>query len=140
MQSRPEQPPVNDSRLSLLLTSLVDRVADLRHAIVLSEDGLVISRSTSLDRTGSERLAATASALMSLGSAICADAGGGGVLQVLIEMRDGFLVLTSAGRGTHLAVLAASKADIGVVAFEMNMLVKKIGAHLGAAPRIEPAS
>lgn len=32
-------------------------------------------------------------------------------------------------------MLAGRNADVGVVAYQMNMLVKKIGEHLSAAPR-----
>ncbi len=42
---------------------------------------------------------------------------------------------------THLhdagasSLLTGPNADVGVVAYQMNMLVKKIGEHLSAAPR-----
>ncbi|MBL1102531.1 roadblock/LC7 domain-containing protein [Streptomyces coffeae] len=127
--------PDTHSPLDLLLTGLVEQVANVRHAVVVSEDGLVVSKSTSIERSDAERLAATASGLMSLGRGVCADFAGGAVIQSLIEMRHGFLVLTSAGVGAYLAVLCTATADVGVVAFEMNMLVKRIGEHLGAPPR-----
>jgi predicted regulator of Ras-like GTPase activity (Roadblock/LC7/MglB family) len=50
-------------------------------------------------------------------------------------MAHSYLVLTAAGPGAHLAVLTSPGADVGVVAYQMNMLVKKIGEHLSAAPR-----
>lgn len=127
--------PATDSQLDHLLTALVQRVADVRYAVVLSEDGLVVSKSTSFPREDAERLAATSSGLMSLGRGVCADFGGGAVHQALIEMHHGFLILTTAGTGAHLAVLTTQNADVGVVAYEMNMLVKKIGDHLSAPPR-----
>lgn len=121
--------------LDLLLAGLVEHVAHVRHAVVISEDGLVVSTSASLAREEAERLAATASGLMSLGRGVCVDFQGGSVVQALIEMEQGFLILTSAGAGAHLAVLAAPFADVGVIAFEMNILVKRIGENLGVAPR-----
>ena len=60
---------------------------------------------------------------------------GGPVRQALIEMANSYLILTSAGPGAHLVVLTGPGADVGVVAYQMNMLVKKIGEHLSAAPR-----
>jgi uncharacterized protein len=131
--------PATHLQLDHLLTALVQQVADVRHAVVVSEDGLVVSKSTSFPRPEAERLAATASGLMSLGRGVCADFRGGAVLQALIEMREGFLILTSAGIGAHLAVLTSAQADVGVVAYEMNLLVKRIGEHLSAAPRTERA-
>ena len=127
--------PATHSQLDQLLTGLVDRVAEVDHAVVLSEDGLVVSRSTGFLRDDAERLAATASGLMSLSRGVSLDFRRGAVRQALIEMRNGFLILTTAGAGAHLAVLTSQGADVGVVAYQMNMLVKKIGEHLRAAPR-----
>ena len=127
--------PATDTQLDQLLTGLVDRVADVNHAVVLSEDGLVVSRSTGFVRDDAERLAATASGLMSLSKGVSLDFRGGPVRQALIEMANSFLILTSAGPGAHLVVLTGPGADVGVVAYQMNMLVKKIGEHLSAAPR-----
>ncbi|GAA3827571.1 roadblock/LC7 domain-containing protein [Streptomyces phyllanthi] len=129
--------PATNSQLDDLLTRLVDQVAQVRCAVVVSEDGLVVSKSTSFPRPEAERLAATASALMSLNRGVCTDFGGGAVLQSLLEMSSGYLVLTSAGTGAYLAVITTENADVGVVVFEMNMLVKKIGEHLSALPRAE---
>ncbi|KFF95240.1 roadblock/LC7 domain-containing protein [Streptomyces europaeiscabiei] len=127
--------PATHSQLDQLLTGLVDRVAEVDHAVVLSEDGLVVSKSTAFLRDDAERLAATASGLMSLSKGVSMDFRGGPVRQLLIEMGNAFLILTNAGPGANLAVLTRQGADVGVVAYQMNMLVKKIGEHLSAAPR-----
>ena len=127
--------PATHSRLDQLLTGLVDRVAEVNHAVVLSEDGLVVSKSLGFLRDEAERLAATASGLMSLSKGVSMDFRGGPVRQALIEMANCYLLLTSAGPGAHLVVLTDQGADVGVVAYQMNMLVKKIGEHLSAAPR-----
>lgn len=127
--------PATHSQLDQLLTGLVERVAEVNHAVVLSEDGLVVSRSTGFLRDDAERLAATASGLMSLSKGVSVDFRGGPVRQALIEMANCYLILSTAGSGAHLAVLTNQGADVGVVAYQMNMLVKKIGEHLSAAPR-----
>ena len=125
------------SQLDQLLTGLVDRVAEVNHAVVLSDDGLVVSRSTAFLRDDAERLAATASGLVSLSKGVSMDFRGGPVRQALIEMANSYLILSTAGPGAHLAVLTSQGADVGVVAYQMNMLVKKIGEHLSAAPRAD---
>lgn len=135
MTVHPHRSPATSHSLDFLLTGLVRQVTGVRCAVVVSEDGLVVSNSASFPRPEAERLAATVSGLMSLGRGVCADFDGGAVVQSLLEMRNGFLILTSAGVGAHLAVLTERQADVGVVAFEMNMLVKKVGEHLSAAPR-----
>jgi predicted regulator of Ras-like GTPase activity (Roadblock/LC7/MglB family) len=45
------------------------------------------------------------------------------------------LFITAAGEGTCLAVLADADADAGLVAYEMAVLVKRVGRHLVANPR-----
>ncbi|TQK50881.1 hypothetical protein FBY35_1241 [Streptomyces sp. SLBN-118] len=127
--------PSDYTPLDLLLTHLADQVADVRHVLVVSQDGMVVSRSTSLARPDAERLAATVSGLMSLGRSVCAGFDGEAVVQTLIEMRQGYLIITSAGGGAYLTVLSTSRADVGVVAFEMNLIVTRIGKHLGTPPR-----
>ncbi|MCT7356243.1 roadblock/LC7 domain-containing protein [Streptomyces sp. 15-116A] len=127
--------PATNTKVDQLLTGLVERVAEVNQAVVLSEDGLVVSKSTGFPRDDAERLAATASGLMSLSRGVSMDFRGGPVRQALIEMANSYLILTSAGPGAHLVVLTGPDADVGVVAYQMNMLVKKIGEHLGAAPR-----
>lgn len=125
--------PATYAPLDQLLTGLVDRVSDASHAVVLSDDGLVLSRSTGFLRDDAERLAATASGLMNLSRGAGMDFRGGPVRQALVEMANSYLILTSAGPGALLVVLTGPGADVGVVAYQMNLLVKKIGEHLGAA-------
>lgn len=127
--------PATNPQLDQLLTGLVERVADASQAVVLSDDGLVLSKSTGFLRDDAERLAASASGLMSLSKGVSMDFRGGPVRQALVEMANSYLVLTSAGPGSLLVVLTGPNADVGVVAYQMNLLVKKIGEHLSAAPR-----
>ncbi|HET9382298.1 MAG TPA: roadblock/LC7 domain-containing protein [Streptomyces sp.] len=127
--------PATNPQLDQLLTGLVERVADASQAVVLSDDGLVLSKSTGFLRDDADRLAATASGLMSLSKGVSMDFRGGPVRQALIEMANSYLILTSAGPGALLVVLTGPNADVGVVAYQMNLLVKKIGEHLSAAPR-----
>lgn len=81
--------PATHTELDQLLTGLVERVADVNQAVVLSEDGLVVSKSTGFLRDDAERLAATASGLMSLSKGVSMDFRGGPVRQALIEMARG---------------------------------------------------
>jgi len=50
-------------------------------------------------------------------------------------MESQFLFVTAAGEGSCLAVLATSSADVGLVAYEMAVLVKRVGEHLSVEPR-----
>jgi predicted regulator of Ras-like GTPase activity (Roadblock/LC7/MglB family) len=59
----------------------------------------------------------------------------GRVRQTIVEMENAFLFVTAAGEGSCLAALTAASADVGLVAFEMAVLVKRVGPHLQVDPR-----
>jgi len=123
--------------LSWLLDDLVSRVASIRKALVLSGDGLAVGASEGLTREDSEHLAAVASGFHSLAKGVGRHFGAGQVRQTMVELDDAFLFVTAAGDGSCLAVLSDADSDIGQVAYEMALLVKRVGAHLGSAPRRE---
>ncbi|MGV9246112.1 roadblock/LC7 domain-containing protein [Streptomyces sp. NPDC003710] len=124
------------SELDWLLDDLVLRVAEVRHAVVLSNDGLSVGASTGLSREDAEHLAAVASGFHSLAKGVGRHFNVGGVRQTLVEMDEGFLFVAAAGDGSCLAVLTAVTADIGLVAYEMARLVKRVGEHLYTPPRV----
>lgn len=121
--------------LDWLLDDLVLRVPELRHAVVLSNDGLAVGSSNDLMRADAEHLAAVASGFNSLAKGTGRHFGTGGVRQTMVEMDDGFLFVAAAGDGSCLAVLSAVTADIGLVAYEMARLVKRVGEHLHTPTR-----
>ena len=122
--------------LSWLLDDLVERVLEVRNAVVLSGDGLAMARTRGLTPEEGEHLSAAAAAFQSLARGIGQDYGGGPVLQTVIEMEQAFFFVTAAGQGACLAVLTTADADVGLVAFEMTLLVKRVGRHLSASPRM----
>lgn len=121
--------------LRWLLDDMVGRVPGLERAIVLSADGLLLSRSGTLSEEDADRLAAVASAFQGLARGTGRQFGGGAVRQTVVEMDNGFLFVTAAGKGACLAVLTSAEADIGLVAYEVNLLVRKVGSQLSATPR-----
>ncbi|MFD7685164.1 roadblock/LC7 domain-containing protein [Streptomyces sp. NPDC059781] len=121
--------------LDWLLDDMVLRVGDVRHAVVLSNDGLAVGASGGLGREDAEHLAAVASGFHSLAKGAGRHFGAGGVRQTMVEMDEGFLFVAAAGDGTCLALLTAVTADIGLVAYEMARLVKRVGEHLCTPPR-----
>ncbi|MCY9784698.1 roadblock/LC7 domain-containing protein [Nocardiopsis sp. EMB25] len=121
--------------LDWLLDDLVDRVVGADHAIVLSADGLSLGRSRALAAEDAEHLSALASAFQSLARGTGRHFGGGEVRQTVVEMEHSYLFVTAAGSGACLAVLASADADVGLVAYEMNLRVRRVGQFLTAAPR-----
>ncbi|GAA3003206.1 MULTISPECIES: roadblock/LC7 domain-containing protein [Streptosporangium] len=123
------------SELSWLLDDLTQRVPGIRHAIVLSSDGLAMGGSRQLTREDAEHLSAISAGSHSLALGAGRHFGLGGVRQTIIELEGGFLFVTAAGQGARLAVLAAGDAELGMVTYEMALLVKRVGEHLSAQPR-----
>src|SRR5690606_6050034 len=121
--------------LDWLLDGLVDRVAGTRHAILLSDDGLVISRSRGIERADAERLAAIATGQQSLARGVGQLFNGGPVHQVIIELADLWLFVTAAGRGTHLAVVASQDVDAELMSVAMHTLIQQVGQKLGTDVR-----
>ncbi|MEU9416560.1 roadblock/LC7 domain-containing protein [Streptomyces sp. NPDC048272] len=121
--------------LDWLLDDLVTRVREVRHAVVLSNDGLAVGSSSRLSREDAEHLAAVASGFHSLAKGAARHFHAGGVRQTMVEMDEGFLFVAAAGNGSCLAVLSAGSADIGLIAYEMARLVKRVGEHLGTPSR-----
>jgi len=118
-----------------LLDDLVDRVAEARQAVVLSADGLLIAASRGLSREDADHLSAVAAGFQSLARGAGRHFGGGRVRQTIIEMESAFLFVTAAGRGACLAVLADEDADVGLIAYEMAMLVTRVGTYLATSVR-----
>jgi len=125
----------NGEQLGWLLDNLVAQVANVRRALVLSRDGLVVAKSQNMGREEGDRLSALAAGVQSLARGAGQQVGGGEVRQTIIEMDSAFLFVMEAGQGTCLAVLASADANLGVMAYEMAMLVRRLGTFLTAAPR-----
>lgn len=109
-----------------LVTDFARRVPGVAHTVVVSSDGILLAASEGLPADKAEQLSAVASGLISLteGAARCFEAGG--VSQTVVEMERGYLFLMSVSDGSCLAVLATPNCDIGIVAYEMTLLVDRI--------------
>ena len=125
----------NGEDLGWLLDNLVSRVANVRQALVLSRDGLAVAKSQDMSREEGDRLSALAAGVQSLARGAGQQVGGGEVRQIVIEMDSAFMFVMAAGEGTCLAVLASAEANLGVMAYEMAMLARRMGVHLTATPR-----
>lgn len=122
-------------RLDWLLNDLAGRVVHVESAAVLSRDGLVLGASSALSREDAEHLAALAAGLHSLANGGAQRFGAGHVQQTVVEMDRRFLFVIAAGEGCCLAVLATSEVDVGLVAYEMALIVKQVGRHLAVDGR-----
>jgi uncharacterized protein len=101
--------------LNWLITNFVERVPDVAHAVVVSSDGLPLAFSAGFPQERADQLAAVTSGLTSLTQGASRVFEGGAVVQTV--------------------VLAASTCDLGLVAYEMTLLVERAGRVLTPATR-----
>jgi hypothetical protein len=78
-----------------------------------------------------------ASGLASLTQGAAKLFGGGRVTQTVVEMEKGFLLVMAVSDGSCLAVLAAPACDIGLIGYEMALLVARTGEVLTPELRAE---
>jgi predicted regulator of Ras-like GTPase activity (Roadblock/LC7/MglB family) len=123
--------------LNWLVSNFAKSVPGAAHAIVLSADGLLMAVSERLDRARADQLAAVASGLASLSQGAARIFSGGTVTQTIVEMERGFLMVMSVSDGSCLAVLAAPNCDIGLIGYEMALLVARTGEVLTPELRAE---
>lgn len=120
------------------LTWMLDDLVEVPHvvyAVVLSTDGLVVQKSTSLPQDAADLLAAGASSLHSVAAGIGRRFNSGTVQQVIIEYHGQTLFVAAAGQNARLAVLCEQAVDMGTVAYEMGRMVTRIGEYLSAEAR-----
>jgi predicted regulator of Ras-like GTPase activity (Roadblock/LC7/MglB family) len=116
--------------LNWLITNFVERVPSVAHAIVVSSDGLPLANSDGFPPDRVDQLAAVTSGLTSLTQGASRVFEGGLVTQTVVEMQRGLLIVMAISNGSSLAVLAATDCDMGLVAYEIVLLVERVGSAL----------
>jgi predicted regulator of Ras-like GTPase activity (Roadblock/LC7/MglB family) len=124
--------------LNWLITAFVDRVPSVAHAIVVSSDGIPLAISDGLPPDRVDQLAAVTAGLTSLMEGAARIFGAGSVNQTVVEMHRGLLIVMSISDGSSLAVLTAADCDMGLVAYEMALLVERAGRALTPGTRGMP--
>lgn len=120
-----------------LITDFVNTVPGVAHAVVVSSDGLPLAASAGFPADRADQLAAIASGLVSLTQGAARVFEGGAVNQTIVEMQRGLMLIMSISDGSCLAVLAAPDCDMGLVAYQMTLLVERAGQVLTPAVRAE---
>lgn len=113
-----------------LLDNFVRTVPGTRHTLVVSADGLLMAMSDNLDRTSGDQLAAIVAGLSSLTRGAARQLQAGDVRQAIVEMDELFLFLMSVSNGSVLSVVADASCDVGLIGYEMAMLVSRTESTL----------
>jgi predicted regulator of Ras-like GTPase activity (Roadblock/LC7/MglB family) len=118
------------SQFDWLVNNFADTVPGVAHAVVVSVDGLLLTASARLPTDRADQMAAIAAGIVSLNLGAAKCLGAQAVLRSIVEMDHGVLLLTSIRDGSCLAVLAVRDCDVAQVAYEMTVLVERVGQIL----------
>jgi predicted regulator of Ras-like GTPase activity (Roadblock/LC7/MglB family) len=117
-----------------LLDSFTTGTAGVVEAIAVSSDGLLIAMSAIKDRANAERLAAVVSGLTSLAGGASSWYGLGPINRVIIDMGEGYLIVTAISSGSVLGVIADRSVNLSTLAYEMTLFANRAGRAL--TPRL----
>jgi predicted regulator of Ras-like GTPase activity (Roadblock/LC7/MglB family) len=126
--------------VSWLVSGFVEEVPGVAHAVVVSADGLPMAFSKGFPQDRADQLAAVAAGLVGLVQGAARVFEAGGVTQTVVEMQRGLMLVMNISDGSCLAVLAAPDCDLGLVAYQMTVLVERAGQVLTPAVRAELSS
>ncbi len=116
-----------------LLSQFAQDTPGVRDAIAVSSDGLVVAMSQALNRADADRLAAITSAIISLANGAARLYDLGHPNKVIIDLDQGYLLVSSISAGSALGVLATKSANLGGLAYEMAMFANRAGGVLTPA-------
>lgn len=119
--------------LNWLVTNFVAGVPGVTQAAVVSSDGLLVAMSDGIDRVAADRLAAVAAGLQSIARGASGPLEGGAVHEVIVELERVILFVMSVSETSVLAVAASRPCDVGLVGYEMTVLVERCAAALTPA-------
>jgi uncharacterized protein len=113
-----------------LLSRFTTETAGVVDAIAVSSDGLLIAMSGTQDRAGSDRLAAIVSGITSLAGGAAVSYRLGALNKVIVDMEEGYLLVSAISRGCTLGVIAGRTANLGNIAYEMTLFANRAGVVL----------
>jgi predicted regulator of Ras-like GTPase activity (Roadblock/LC7/MglB family) len=125
------------NRFDWLITDFVRNTPGVAHAVVVSADGLCLAASEGFPPDRADQLAAVSAGLLSLTVGASRVFEGGSVTQTVVEMQRGLLIVMAISDGSVLTVLAGPDCDMGLVAYQMTLLVDRAGQALTPALRAE---
>ena len=122
-----------------VLDNNLSRIAGVQGAVLLSNDGIMLSAYL-LERDRAERIAAAASGVAATMKAISREVGGGRVIRQLVEMDESYLCIVGCGEGSTLIVVTSRKARLGELGGEAVRTAQALGEWLGTPERTQAPS
>lgn len=124
--------PLSDEarNFNWLLGKFAHETPGVIKAVAVSSDGLIMAMSTAEDMASAERLSAIVSGMTSLAGGAAHTYDLGVLNKIIIDMSDGYLLITAISSSAVLGVIAAKSANLGNVAYEMTLFTNRAGTVL----------
>ena len=122
-------PPSEPQDFGWLVDNFALSTPGIRHALIVSSDGLPLITSTGLAPDLADPLAAMTSGIISIGNNIASQIGQQGCEQVMLKFPSGHFLFMGIGSLAGFAVLVEDGANLGAVGHQMARLVDSVG-HL----------
>jgi predicted regulator of Ras-like GTPase activity (Roadblock/LC7/MglB family) len=129
MKSPTDLPPSEPQDFAWFVDNFALSTPGVRHALIVSSDGLPLITSTGLAPDLADPLAAMTSGIISIGNNIAGQVGEPGCEQVMLKFPSGHFLFMGIGTLAGFAVLVEQGANLGVVGHQMARLVDSVG-HL----------
>ncbi|MFE6866869.1 roadblock/LC7 domain-containing protein [Kitasatospora sp. NPDC057692] len=133
--------PSDTDGIAWVLTPLLE-LPGVVHAVIATGDGLVEAASDGLARASAERVAAMTATVHAAARAFTTaftDVEQPRLAQTVVESDLGFAVVVPAGVNTSLAVFTTPEAQLGNVAYQMQVQVAALGRALASPARRQDA-
>ena len=121
------------NNVNWLMASFVRSTPGVEQAVAVSSDGLLIALSSQLERASADKMAAIITGMRALAHGAANELTKGQVMQVLVEMQSAYLFISAISGGSTIGVVSERDCDLGLVGFEITLLVERVGAQLSPA-------
>jgi len=118
------------NNVNWLMANFVRSTPGVEQAVAVSSDGLLIALSSQLERASADKMAAIITGIRALSHGAANELAKGQVMQVLVEMANAYLFVSAISGGSTLGVVTTRDCDLGLVGFEITLLVERVGAQL----------
>lgn len=122
--------PAVSADLDWVMSALKKKVPGVLHALTATADGLYLASTPGLDEPTRKLLSSITSGLASLTASAAATCDAGRPVQTLVEIDRGFMIVASIADTAAVIVLTTREVDLGLVGYELGLLVQRVGRVL----------
>ncbi len=130
MSTTPVAPEALGADLDWVMSGLKKKVPGVLHALTATADGLHLASTPGLDPATQKLLSSITSGLASLTASAATTCGAQRPVQTLVEIDRGFMIVASIADTAAVIVLTSREVDLGLVGYELGLLVQRIGRVL----------